>query len=228
MTLNVLFEDNHLIVCVKPAGVLSQADGKNLPDMLSMVKEYLKVKYQKPGNVYCGLVHRLDLNVGGVMVFAKTSKAAARLSAAIRTRVFSKRYYAVVEGEIPPETRKTLIDWLVKDETARTAVIAGEGTGKQAVLSYLSLGVAKTDEGCQTLLDIKLESGRFHQIRVQLAHEGHPLVGDAKYGNAHFAGGPLGLYAYEIGFEHPIGKEPLIFRQNPQADPFAAFPMALS
>ncbi|MDP3129927.1 MAG: RluA family pseudouridine synthase [Bacillota bacterium] len=223
MSLKILYEDNQLIVAVKPAGVLSQSDGTDKADMLTIIKDYVKVKYDKPGAVYIGLVHRLDANVGGVMVFARTSKAAARLSEAIRDHEFAKRYYAVVEGAIPVGTSGTLIDRLSKDETARTAIIVADDAGREAVLDYTSLGIVRKDARDRTLVDVKLHSGRFHQIRAQFANAGHPLVGDTKYGGAPAGRAVLALHAVELSFEHPVTGAQLVFRDLPTSGPFAKF-----
>lgn len=222
--LKILFEDNHLFVCLKPAGILSQSDGKELPDMLTLIKAFLKEKYAKPGNVFCGLVHRLDLNVGGVMVFAKTSKAARRLSESIREHDFSKKYYAVVNGILPAGEIKTLTDFLAKDEENKTGYIATAETGKEAKLAYTVLETIRYFDEPLTLVRVELYSGRFHQIRVQFSHRGHPLFGDQKYGKnlaKHQEG--LGLFAYELAFEHPISQEELSFSQLPDAGIFSHF-----
>lgn len=222
--LRVLFEDNHLFVALKPAGVLSQADGKALPDMLSLIKDYLKEKYQKPGNVFVGLVHRLDLNVGGVMVFAKTSKAASRLSESIREHDFSKRYFAVVNGKIPVGETRSLIDFLDKNEETRTGFVTSELTGKVAKLSFTVLQNIEEGGRFFSLLRIELHTGRFHQIRLQMAHFGHPLFGDAKYGETLVKGQDgLGLFAYEIGFSHPVTKEEMQFSVLPDSGIFKQF-----
>jgi 23S rRNA pseudouridine1911/1915/1917 synthase len=223
MILKILYEDNQLIVAVKPAGVLSQSDGGQDPDMLAEIKAYVKEKHNKPGDVFIGLVHRLDQNVGGVMVFARTSKAAARLSEAIREHEFAKRYYAVVEGGIPPGTTGTLVDRLSKDETTRTAMVVAGEAGREAVLDYRSLAVIRKDGRARTLVDVTLKSGRFHQIRAQFANAGHPLVGDTKYGAAPAGRNVIGLHAVELAFEHPVTQVPLVFRDVPDGRPFSDF-----
>lgn len=223
--LKILFEDNHLIVCLKPAGVLSQADGKDLPDMLTLLKAYVKEKYQKPGNVYIGLLHRLDLNVGGVMVFAKTSKAASRLSESIRGGEFSKKYYAVVNGILPVGETKRIVDRLEKDEETKTAFLAEKGHGKEAALTYTVSESTSVNGEILSLLAIELHTGRFHQIRIQMASRGFPLYGDQKYGKKiPKSQTELGLYAYELEFEHPITKEPLRFSHLPREGIFQKFP----
>jgi len=223
MDISVLYEDNHVIVCVKPAGVLSQGGELDKPDMLSILKDYLKRKYDKPGNVYLGLVHRLDLNVGGVMVFAKTSKAAARLSAQIRDNLFSKRYLAVAKGEFLL-AKGRYEDLLEKDESLKMARSAESGQGKLATLEYKVIDLKMFGRDQYSLVDIALETGRFHQIRYQFALHGHPLMGDTKYGdrtnNPDFF---LGLFAYRIEFDHPISKEKMVFQTLPGDDRFKEF-----
>lgn len=204
--INVLYEDNHLIVVVKEPGVLSQADNTKDLDMLTLVKEYIKEKYQKPGNVYLGLVHRLDRMTGGVMVFAKTSKAAARLSEQIRNHMFEKRYLAVTKNLVIKE-QDILIDNLLVDE--KTGVSKIDTNGKLAKMKYKVL--KKVDE--YSLLDITLYTGRHHQIRVQLANCGYPLYGDMLYGDGPKV--PLSLYAYALKIYHPITKEPIEFINYP-------------
>jgi len=216
----ILYEDNHLIVCVKPAGVLSQRDIRGGDDMLTILKDYIREKYRKPGNVFLGLVHRLDQNVGGVMVFARTSKAAARLSAAIRERDVTKRYRAVVEGLLPVGAAGTLSDRLAKDESTRTAVVSD--AGKEALLDYVVLAAGERDGVPRTLLDITIRTGRFHQIRAQFAHAGHPVVGDVKYG-AKPASEGLALHAVELSFDHPVTGLPLSFRDIPRGGAFSGF-----
>lgn len=223
MDISILYEDNHVIVCEKPTGVLSQGGDMDRLDMVNLLKEYLKKKYDKPGNVYLGLVHRLDLNVGGLMVFAKTSKAAARLSEQVRTNFFSKHYLAIAKGKFTSESGR-YEDLLEKDETTRTAKPAGEDTGRLATLAYECLESRTFGTEVYSLVDISLETGRFHQIRFQFSEHGHPLMGDTKYGdqvaNPDFF---LGLYAYRIDFEHPTTKEKLTFSKRPEDKRFTVF-----
>ncbi len=223
MDINVIYEDNHIIVCIKPAGVLSQAGEMGLDDMVNLLKQYLKTKYDKPGNVYLGLVHRLDLNVEGIMVFAKTSKAASRLSEQVRERDFSKHYLAIVLGSIP-NSSGYYSDYLAKDEEKREAIIANSHEGKLARLSFEVIDkITIEDQEC-SLVKIELETGRFHQIRFQMAYHGNPLLGDTKYGkmskNPDFF---LGLYAYRIEFFHPISKELMSFKSKPENRYFNMF-----
>ena len=207
MSLEILYEDNPLIVAIKPAGILSQEDQTKDADMLTLLKYYIKDKYNKPGNVYLGLVHRLDRMTGGVMVFAKTSKAAKRLNEQIVKKDFSKRYYAIVDGII--ETGNTLKNYLIKDEKEVRSYIGNSNNGKLAILDYNVIKILNN----KTLLDINLITGRHHQIRVQFSHLKHPLVGDVLYGGSHYS--QLMLYAYEISFKHPITNDRLTFSKIP-------------
>lgn len=206
MDLKILYEDNHLIVVEKKAGILSQADNTNDLDMLTIIKQYLKEKYQKPGNVYLGLVHRLDRMTGGVMVFAKTSKAASRLSEQIRNQEFEKKYLAIIKNFTLKE-KDTLIDSIVVDEKIGISQI--DKNGKMAKLEYQ---VIKKVEDL-TIVDIKLYTGRHHQIRIQFGSRSNPLYGDVLYGNGPKV--PLSLYAYSLKFYHPVTKELLEFKNVP-------------
>lgn len=223
MDLSILYEDNHLIVCLKTRGILSQASDMDLPDMVNILKDYLKEKYDKPGNVFLGLVHRLDLNVAGLMVFAKTSKAASRLSKQVRDHQFNKKYLAIAKESFEQETG-TFIDYMMKDSDNRQAVIANESSGKLAKLKYRILDEMLIHNDTYSLVDVELISGRFHQIRFQFAHHNHPLLGDTKYGeqinNSDYF---LGLYAYQIEFSHPITEEKLVFNFKPKHHYFLDF-----
>lgn len=203
----VLYEDNHIIVAIKPAGVLSQSDGSNAPDMLTILKAYIKEKYQKPGEVYLGLVHRLDRPVSGVMVFARTSKAASRLSEQIRLRKVEKIYRCVVNGVLEGEGR--LENYISKDESSNTVTVSdSEKPGFKA--SYLDYRALASKEGL-TLVEVKLGTGRSHQIRAQMAHFGHPLIGDQKYGLRDNRTKDIALEAYKLSFEHPVKREFIAF-----------------
>lgn len=218
----VLYEDNHLLVAIKPPGVLSQAGDLDLPDMLTLLKAYIKEKYDKPGNVFLGLVHRLDVNVGGVMVFAKTSKGASRLSEQIRNRTFEKRYLGVVDGLFDVGLEGRFTDRLIKDAKTGSSRIVGEGDGQASSLVYrvVACDAAKR----RSLFDIDLETGRFHQIRMQLSSRGAPLVGDAKYGTADDRDDrQIGLWAYRLSIDHPVSGERLTFASRPQGWMFDAF-----
>ncbi len=209
--IEVLYEDNHLLVVYKPRGLLSQADGSDTPDVLSMLKQYIKEKYQKPGNVYLGLVHRLDRNTAGVMVFAKTSKAASRLSDQIRQHQFEKWYRAIVEGTLQEDG--TLRHFLLKNEKERKSYISPKGD--EAILDYQVLKNFKIEDQAVTLLEIHLKTGRFHQIRTQFSAIGHPLYGDKKYGSTHAIDLELfPLEAFHLGFFHPVTGQWLSFEKK--------------
>lgn len=214
--LNILYEDNHLIVVVKPINVLSQSDITGDDDMLTIIKAYLKEKYHKPGNVYLGLVHRLDRVVGGVMVFAKTSKAASRLSESIRKNEFHKEYLAIVNGKV--KEKDTLIDYLEKKDDFST-IVTDKEHGKLSELSYELIDYnSKLD---LSLVKIMLKTGRHHQIRVQFACRGYPLFGDNRYGIDKEK--EIGLYAYKLSFIHPTTKELMTFISIPNIKPFNLF-----
>ena len=213
---NVIYEDNHLLVVEKPINVPVQEDNSKDKDMLTILKEYLKVKYNKPGNVYLGLVHRLDRPVGGVMVFAKTSKCASRLSDQIRLNKFNKIYNAVVEGTVKEEDKLT--DYLLKD--TKNNIVRVDKNGKESVLYYRKI---KTIDNLN-LIEIKLETGRSHQIRVQMSHNGNPLFGDQKYNKNSKVGEQLALFAKKLEFYHPITNELLTFEIDlPNRYPFSIF-----
>lgn len=206
--IKVLYEDNHIIVVVKPTNVLSQEDSTKNLDMLTMVKQYIKEKYNKPGNVFVGLVHRLDRMTSGVMVFAKTSKGASRLNEQIRNNNMEKKYYALVEGNTP--SKGTLINYLYKNEELVKSFVTDDiNKGKRAELQYETQKQGKN----QSLVDVSLITGRHHQIRVQFAHIGHPLVGDSLYGSK--VKQPICLHAYYLSFLHPITQEKLEFYDKP-------------
>lgn len=205
--LNVLYEDNHVIVVEKPINVLSQGDATGDLDLLNMVKQYVKVKYNKPGNVYIGLVHRLDRPVGGVMVFARSSKAASRLNKQQLEHGFDKKYLAVVNGVMDKKTDR-LVDKLEKCSDGNTIV---SRKGKESILNYAVIDINKRTN--HSLVEIKLETGRHHQIRVQFASRGHYLCGDQRYGVLDKT--QLALFAYKLGFIHPITKEKMEFCIKP-------------
>ena len=211
--LKIIFEDNHIIVVEKPVNIPSQADKTADIDMITIIKEYLKEKYNKPGNVYLGLVHRLDRPVGGVMVFAKTSKAASRLSNQVREKQFKKTYLAIVNGKMEQEAR-TLEDYMYKNERNNMSKVVPEGT-KNSKLAVLDYEVLKYSEELNlSVLKINLHTGRHHQIRVQLSSRNHSIYGDQKYGGRGH-GKQIALWAYELKFYHPITNEELVFESIP-------------
>jgi len=216
--LEILYEDNHIIVVVKPNNILSQADNTGDIDMLSLIKGYLKEKYNKPGNVYLGLVHRLDRPVSGVMVFAKTSKAAARLSRQVAEHNFKKTYLAIVNN-IDIEDKGEYVDYIVKQNDNNSKVVDKEH-GKYCKLMYTTLERNKNLN--LALVKINLETGRHHQIRVQFAHHNHVLYGDQRYGKQDNK--QICLHAYKLEFTHPVTKEKMIFEKvPPQVDMWINF-----
>ncbi len=213
--LKVIYEDNHIIVVEKIPNVPSQSDKTGDIDMLTMVKQYIKEKYNKPGNVYLGLVHRLDRPVGGIMIFAKTSKAASRLSDQVREKVFKKKYLAVVDGKIENKSG-TLEDYLYKDERNNISKVVNKDK-KNAKFAKLDYDVIKYDEVKNlSLVKVNLHTGRHHQIRVQLSNFGHSIFGDQKYGTRG-QGKQIALWAYELTINHPITKEEMTFKDLPES-----------
>ena len=212
--LKILFEDNHIIVVEKMPNIPSQADKTEDLDMLTLVKQYIKEKYNKPGNVYLGLVHRLDRPVGGIMIFAKTSKAASRLSNQVREKTFKKKYLVVVDGKVFPK-QGSLEDYLYKDERHNMSKVVTKDK-KNAKLAKLDYKVLKHNEVKDlSLLEIDLHTGRHHQIRVQLAHFGHSIFGDQKYGTRG-QGKQIALWAYSLTVQHPVTKEKMTFEDLPE------------
>lgn len=208
----ILFEDNHLLVVVKPQGISVQKnEAGSADDLQSILKDYLKKKYDKPGNVFLGIVHRLDQPVGGVMVFAKTSKAASRLSEQIRQNIWKKCYLAVVDG-IPKQKSGVLEDYLVKNE-ATNEVYVSKKENPKAKFARLSYETLETKNG-KSLLKITLETGRAHQIRVQLSSRGLPIVNDHKYNKNSKNISDIALWAYSLEIIHPITKEKLVFSEE--------------
>lgn len=203
----ILYEDNHLIICNKLCGELVQGDYTGDVPLLEKVREYIRVEYNKPGNVFCGLVHRLDRPTSGLVVFARTSKALARMNAIFEKREVEKRYWALVRNE-PPKDEDRLMHYLKKDARNNRSSVVGkqEDGAKKAVLTYKVRGKSES----YYLLEISLETGRHHQIRVQLSQAGMPIKGDLKYGfprSNKDAG--ISLHARYISFEHPVSGEPL-------------------
>ena len=177
--IKVIYEAKHLIVVENPVNILSQGDDTNDDDMVNLLKKYIKEKYNKPGNVFVGLIHRLDRPVGGCMVFAKTSKAASRLSEQVRNKSFKKTYRAVIHGTMNPR-ENSLTDYLYKNKKTNMVTVVSKGTkeAKDAKLSYETLD----SKNKLSLVQIDLQTGRPHQIRVQFASRKHPLYGDKRYG----------------------------------------------
>lgn len=213
--INIIYEDNHLLVVEKPVNIPVQEDITKDKDLLTMLKEYLKQKYKKEGNVYLGLVHRLDRPVGGIMVFAKTSKSASRLSKQIQNNELNKTYLAVVEGKV--NDKDTFIDKLLKNH--KTNIVKVSKDGKLSELSYELLDYK---EGL-SLVKINLKTGRSHQIRVQFSSRGFPLYGDQKY-NQNPKKDQIALFASKLEFTHPTTKEKMSFElDKPNRYPFNIF-----
>ena len=208
---DIIYEDNQVLVAVKPPNMLSQADSTGDSDMLSVLKEYIREKYRKPGNVYLGLVHRLDRPVGGLMVFARTSKAAARLDAQMREHRMGREYLCVAMGGA--EERFELRDYLIHDPLANKEVVceADEKGGKLAILH----GRCIEQRDGTSLCGIRLETGRKHQIRAQMSSAGMPLWGDNRYGNG-IPGQQITLWGYKLTFEHPVTHEKMTFHSMPE------------
>ncbi len=208
--LNVLYEDNHIIVVEKKPNVLSQGDRTGDLDLLTMVKCYIKEKYNKPGNVYIGLVHRLDRPVGGIMVFARTSKAAKRLNEQIKNHEFKKSYLAVLNGVLNSD-KGELVNYLYKDEKKGVSKVVSKDypNAKKSILFYEVLGYLNNN----TIVKINLLTGRHHQIRLQFKSLGYPLCGDMLYANKNK--GDIKLFAYQLSFKHPVTKETLTFKLLP-------------
>ena len=207
--LNVLYEDNHIIVVVKPYNVLSQGDSTKDKSIMDMVKEYIKVKYNKPGNVYLGLVHRLDRPVGGIMVFARSSKAASRLTKSFNEHSIIKKYLAIVHGKI--NGTGEFVDY-IKKESNGNSIISDDG--KKSILEYEAISYDKEDN-C-SLVSIDLKTGRHHQIRVQFASRGHYLLGDQRYGVLDNT--QICLFAYYLSFVHPVTRKVMEFKYYPSKE----------
>ena len=205
--INILYEDNHIIVVIKENNIPVQKDSSNDIDLITLIKKYIKEKYNKPGNVYLGLVHRLDRPVGGVMVFAKTSKAASRLSKLIRDKNIEKKYVALVHNKT--KNYDKYIDYLYKDEKTNTSYVSKKG--KESILEYKLIKYINN----MSLIDINLLTGRHHQIRVQMSYHGHPIYGDMKYGidNEKIQ---IHLWCYHLKFKHPTKDQIMEFNYYPK------------
>lgn len=220
---DIVYEDNHLLVAVKPPNQLTQGDDTGDLSLLDELKRYIKAKYMKPGDVYLGLVHRLDRPVGGLVAFARTSKAASRLSEQLRAHDMRREYLAVVCGEGLPDEGE-LCDWLLKDELAGgVRVVAADTPGAQeARLRYTALA----RRGDTTLAHVRLQTGRKHQIRAQLAHAGYPILYDMRYG-AGERGQSVALWGAALTLTHPTRKERMTFVSEPRGEAFAPFADAI-
>ncbi|MCD4727251.1 MAG: RluA family pseudouridine synthase [Pirellulales bacterium] len=211
-TLKILYEDNHLLVVNKPAMLPTMGTPGDRPTLLALAKQYVKRRYQKPGNVYLGVMSRLDAPTSGVLLLARTSKAARRLTEQFRTHAVDKLYWALVEGAVEPVSGN-LVDWLGPDERHRRMHIVGATLpgAKEARLSYQRLSVQRG----YSLLEVRLETGRKHQIRLQMAHRGHPVVGDRKYGSREQFPDGIALHARRLVVSHPTSGVELEFVAPP-------------
>ena len=216
--INIIYEDNHLLVVEKPINMPVCEDDSHDVDLLTTLKKYIKEKYHKPGNVYLGLVHRLDRPVGGVMVFAKTSKAASRLSRQVQGHDFEKTYIAVCDGKVSNDGE--WVDYLTKDSKNNQSYVTDKEHGKIAILNFKRLDYRDN----KSLVEINLKTGRSHQIRVQFSSRGFPLIGDAKYNPKSDNKTNIALFAKKLSFEHPVTKEKLNFQlDSPKRYPFDLF-----
>lgn len=210
MELDILFADNHVLVINKQAGVLAQPDITGAPDILSLAKQYIKETYHKPGRVYLGLVHRLDRVASGVMVLARTSKAASRLSACFREHMALKKYLAIVHGRCSGSG--TYEDFILKRDRAVSIVSARHPKARPASLVWEALA----QQADTTLLSIELKTGRPHQIRIQLAQRGFPILGDRQYGSTRkFVGDGIALHCYMLGITHPVSRQFMVWTAPP-------------
>ena len=216
MNINILYEDNHVIVVEKKINIPVQEDSSKDLDFLTLLKDFIKKRDNKPGNVFLGLIHRLDRPVGGIMVFAKTSKCASRLSEQVRNRTFKKTYFAIVEGKV--EEKATLVDKLLKN--TKNNIVRVDKNGKESILDYELIDYKAN----LSLVKINLKTGRSHQIRVQFSSRGHALYGDQKYNSNAKVGDQIALFANSITFKHPITKEELTFELDlPNRKPWNKF-----
>ena len=214
--INIIYEDNHLLVVEKPINIPVQEDSSKDLDFLTLLKDFIKKRDNKPGNVFLGLIHRLDRPVGGIMVFAKTSKCASRLSEQVRNRTFKKTYFAIVEGKV--EEKATLVDKLLKN--TKNNIVRVDKNGKESILDYELIDYKNN----LSLVKINLKTGRSHQIRVQFSSREHALYGDQKYNSNSKVGEQIALFANSITFKHPITKEELTFELDlPNRKPWNKF-----
>lgn len=220
----IVYEDNHLLIAVKPPNLLTQGDITGDDNLLDELKRYVKEKYQKPGEVYLGLVHRMDRPVGGLVAFARTSKAASRLSEQLRTHAMEREYLAVVENGVAMPSQGALTDWLMKDESTGNvrAVAKGTACAQEARLKYRVLA----REGETALVHVRLETGRKHQIRVQLMNSGHPIVYDMRYGHGK-RGQAVALWGALLTLTHPTQKEIMTFASKPRGDAYLPYEAAI-
>ncbi len=208
----ILHEDNHILVVLKPQNMPCCEDSSKDLDLLTYLKQMIKERDNKPGNVYLGLVHRLDRPTGGIMVYAKTSKAAERLSSQIRNGDFEKKYYAVLVG-ILPKKQQVLTNYLKKNPINNMVYVCGE-TVEGAKFAELEYKVIE-EKANLSMTEITLHTGRTHQIRVQTSHLGYPIYGDMRYGGENAVKGNLALFATSLSFTHPVTKERLVFKVEP-------------
>ncbi len=225
MKLDILYEDEVMLACVKPCGVPSQGDKSNDEDMVTIIKNYLFEKSDMEEEPYVAVIHRLDRPVGGVMIFAKTPEAAAALSDQVQDGEMIKYYQAILTGELPDECGD-LVDYLVKDSKTNTTKVCKKGDkgAKKASLYYEVLDVFETDEGVLSYVLIQLDTGRHHQIRVQMASRGCGIWGDTKY-NPLFNRTKrrymqIGLYSSRIELTHPVSGENMVFKSEPEGEAF--------
>jgi 23S rRNA pseudouridine1911/1915/1917 synthase len=206
--LDILYEDNHLLVLNKPAGLPTMGTPGPAPTLLTVAKDYVKQKYRKPGNVYLGVMSRLDAPVTGVVLLARTSKAAARMTEQFRTHTAEKTYWALVAGT-PHPASGSYTDWIIQEERHRRmhVVDSTRSGAKEARLAYRLL----SSNGLISLVEVALETGRKHQIRLQMAHHGHPVVGDRKYGSLLAFAAGIALHARRLVVAHPIRGEAMVF-----------------
>ena len=200
----IIYIDNHLIAVTKPAGLLTQPDRNTNESLIDQTRQWIKEKYNKPNNIFLGLVHRLDRNVSGVVLFARTSKAASRLSKQFREGIPKKYYKAIVLGKLERE-HNTLVHYLRKEKTLKTTIFPREApTAKRSELSYEVIYSLEK----KSLIEVSLSTGRFHQIRAQMAFIGHPIIGDVKYGAPEsLPNQEIALHAHKLVFNHPISNE---------------------